>query len=504
MVDDSELKGLLSSTILVFLGSIVASVSGLVERIIIGRFLGPSDYGIISVGITIFTLLSIISIFGLNQGIPRYISRYEETRKKRGVWVSAIAICISISILLVILANFFIQDLSRAFLQSSEYGRVLSVFVVAIPFYSGFRISIAAIRGYEITKYKTYTQDLIYPLGRIAILLALLTLGYELVAAGFAYFASSLLVFVVSLYYANNVFSLFGPAERTTSKLLQFSFPLIVSSIIGILLTRTDTLMVGYFNTPADVGQYSAAYPVAAGLQLVLSSFGFLYLPLASKLDAKGRTNELNQVYQMTTRWIFIISLPALVTFVVIPQKTMVLLWGVEYQPAGVALSILALGFFTNVMVGRNRETLSALGETRHISYANLLAFSVNVLLNIILVPRYSYVGAAVSSLISFTILNIYVFTILFKNFRITPFSKANAKTYAVLIAFVFPIGNLLSLTTESPLFSFLAVLFGSATFTVVLTLVAGLLQPEDKLIIEMIESKIPLSLKTVKDQITE
>jgi O-antigen/teichoic acid export membrane protein len=286
--------------------------------------------------------------------------------------------------------------------------------------------------------------------------------------------------------------------------MLVFSIPLVISTLLSRLLTRTDTLMLGYLRSSAEVGLYSAAFPLASALVLVLSSFGFMYLPVASRLDAADKRDEIDAIYKLTTKWIFILTFPGFLTLVAFPGDVIATLFGPEYAPASTALLILAVGFFTRAAFGRSRETISALGYTTYLLVTNVFAFVLNVGLNLALIPRYGAEGAAVASAVSFVGLNLAVFAFLRVRFDISPFSKQARRTMIVLPLVMFPpvllVSSLVSLSLPS-IVLFAVVAEGVAVAVVAVT---GCLQPEDVIPVEFIEDatglRVPLIRRFIPD----
>ena len=93
MADDrTGLTGVVSSASLVLVGSLLGSSSKLVERVIIARFLPPGSYGEVSLGIAVMSLGLTFGIAGFDQGIPRFMSRFEDERDKRGTWLTGLAL----------------------------------------------------------------------------------------------------------------------------------------------------------------------------------------------------------------------------------------------------------------------------------------------------------------------------------------------------------------------------------------------------------------------------
>lgn len=502
--EEKDLTTLVTSASLVLIGSIVGSLSKVIERIIIARALTPSAYGDISLALAMLSLGTTISLIGFNQGVPRYISRFTSNRDIRGIWITSLMICIPFTVVLVLTLLVNIEQIVEAFFETGASKQLVVLFVLCIPFVTGLEIGIGSIRGLENTLFRTYVRDLFYPGFRIILVISLLSIGFGVLAAGYAYLVTAIIAVLLAHVLLNRLVPLVGQFNTHSKRLLTFSVPLVLSSVLGLLLTRTDTLLVGYFRTSYEVGLYSAAYPLANGLIIILASFGFLYLPLASRLDADERRDEIDAIYKLTTKWIVIVTFPLFIIFVVFSGDILSLVFGSEYADASLALSVLSVGFFTSAIGGRNRETLSALGKTKFIFLANGMAFVLNIVLNLMLIPAYGYLGAAGASAFSYAILNTVVLGMLKLKFDISPFSKQLLKILVVLPLLLFPpsilISRWVSLTLlTGPLF---LLLVGIACVYIVC--VTGCLQPEDRIPLELIENRLDIHIPFVWQYVPE
>lgn len=499
MSDDSELSALLSSASLVMIGGLVGAVSRLVERVIVGRALSPEIYGELSIGIAILTFSTTIAQAGLNQGIPRFMSRYSDETDRRGTWLTGLLVASAIGVLVAGVLFVAVEDVTALLFETPDSIELLYLFIAAIPFVVGQNMAIAGIRGHENTRYRTYTKDLLYPLGRIGLLVAFLALGYGIIAAGYAYLLAAIATCAIAHLLLDRLVPLVGSVRLHVREMVTFSVPLIVSTVLAVLLSRTDTLMVAYFRTSYEVGQYNAAYPIASGMLVVLTAFGFMYLPVASRLDANGERESIDRIYTVTTKWIYVVTFPAFVALVLFPVDVMRIVFGSGYTEAAAVLPILAVGFFLSAGVGRNRETLSALGETQYIMLANGAGFVLNVVLNVVLIPRYGFVGAGVTSALSFALVHVVVCGTLKYRHDITPFSRKSLRTFVslpvILLPAVWLIADEVTLTAFT-LLPFLVVV--GLCSLVVVALVSGL-QPEDEVVLEFVEDLVGLELAFVR-----
>lgn len=504
MDDDGDLAALLSSAGLVMVGGFIAAGSKLLERIIIGRALSPEAYGTVSIGIAIVTFSTTLALAGFSQGIPRFISRYETEADRRGVWLAGLLFAGLFSLAIALLLFLATDTVIALLFDSTDASLVLYLFIASIPFIVVLNVGIGGIRGHENTIYRTYARDLTYPLGRLAILGGLLLAGYGLAAAGFAYLIAGAVAAVFAHLLLDRELSLRGEYTLHTRELVVFSAPLVLATVLTVLLSKTDTLMLGYFTDTYAVGQYEAAYPIASSMLVVLAAFGFLYLPMASRLDADGDHDEIDMIYTTTTKWVFILTFPLFVAFVVFPGDVMRIFFGAEYLPAAAVLPILAVGFFISTAVGRNRETLSALGETRAILAANGTGFGLNFVLNLFLIPRYGFVGAGVTSAISFFVVHVLVLGYLKRSYDITPFSRRSLKTFVVLPATLLPLTWVLRDSIDLSILTLLPFLLALGLLGIVVVSLTGGLQTEDEVAIEFVEDLIGERIPLIRRYLPE
>jgi len=496
---DDNLHSLISGATLVVLGGVVSSVSKLVERIIVGRTLPPDVYGEVNIAIVIMTFATTIALFGYTHATTRYVSRFEDERDVRGVWVTALLVPGLLSLLLSAVLVWRRDLVLEWLFDDPEAGFYLLLFLLTIPFRTMFRIAIHTLRGFEKAAYKAGVNDLLFPAVRIAILVTLFGLGYGAAAVGYAYVVSTALVLVVAHVLLHRLVPLVGRFSFHGREMTLFAAPLIISTMLSFLLVQTDTLLLGAFRTSYEVGLYAAAVPIATGMLIVLKSFGFMYLPIASRLDAEGNRDEIDDIYATTTKWVYVVSFPAFATFVCFPKDVIRAIFGPEYVSAWPALVVLSVGYFVSILAGLNRDTLSALGHTTYLLVAYLVAFGTNVGLDLWLIPRHGIVGAAVASASALVALNVVLLVLLFVRVDTTPFSAANVRTFAGLPVLLLPPVALLSRTVSLTALSLLPFLVAVGLASIFVVTVVGGLEPDDGVVLELVEDRTGLRIPFVR-----
>ncbi|AGB17094.1 membrane protein involved in the export of O-antigen and teichoic acid [Halovivax ruber XH-70] len=494
-----ELSALLSSAALVVAGGIVGSVAKLGERVVIGRLLSPDAYGEVSIGLALLTFAATFAIAGCTQGVSRFVPRYTDPADRRGVWVSGLLVAETLALALAAFLFVGAEGFAVRLFETDAAVPFLRVLAIALPVVVGFQIAVAAIRGFENTVYRTVIRDLLDPALRTGLIAFLLVLGWGIVAAGVAYLLAAVVTVVVAHLFLSRLVALRGPVRTHVRELVTFSAPLVVATMVGTLLTQTDTIMLGYFRSSAEVGLYSAAYPLASGLLVVLTAFGFLYLPIASRLDADGERDAVDDIYATTTKWVYVVTFPAFVLLAVFPADVLALVFGPAYTDAAVVLPILATGFFVSAAAGRDRETLSAFGSTSWIAIGNGIGLLLNVLVNLALIPRFGILGASVASVTSLVAVHAVICAVLAVQYDITPFSPEATRTYLVLPATILPVTALAAgWLTITPV-TILPFLVGTGLCSLVVVGIAGGFEPDDVVVVDVLEDSLGRSIPLVR-----
>jgi O-antigen/teichoic acid export membrane protein len=499
MDDEQDILSFIRGTGIVIIGVAVGNIAIFIERIILGNIYSVNTYGRISVGLSAFAICLMIAQLGVPLGVARYIPRFEDDGRKRSVWFSGISLILSGSLLVAaigIFATTVFDNIVDQVVGSNIFIYLLCITLIPI---STMNTSVQAIRGMENGTYRVVCKDLIYPIGRIIIILLFAWWGLSFTSVGAAYLLSGTISAAAAVILLNRLLKLHGELEFIIPELVKFSIPLMLSSVVMIILTKMDTIMLGALVGPQEAGLYGAAFPIANGLTIVLSAFGYLYLPMVSRFDSNEGKDRINNIYSITSKWIFMVTFPAFVVFSVFPSDILSIFFSTRYSPAAPALIVLAVGFFTNASFGRNQETLSAIGSTKLVFVSNLFALVFNIILNLLLIPSYGIIGAAVASASSFLIMNIFSVMILEIRHNISLLSGPMVRTVLSSFIIIFPLVYYTSSHISIDALSLFPSLMMIGIAVVTFSILTGGIEQEDMLIIEVIEERIGVSIPLIR-----
>jgi O-antigen/teichoic acid export membrane protein len=183
--------------------------------------------------------------------------------------------------------------------------------------------------------------------------------------------------------------------------LLRDSWPLILSGVVIMIYMRIDQVMIGQMVGDGEVGVYSAAVRLAEVWYFVPMAVVSSVFP--SVVEARRVSDELfygrlQKLYNLMAFMAYIVAIP--VTFAAGPVVK--ILFGPAYERAGPMLALLIwAGLFTNLGVDRS-SFLTAMNWTRVHFLTVSLGCVINVLLNLLLIPRYGGMGAVVASCVAY------------------------------------------------------------------------------------------------------
>ncbi|WP_266082177.1 flippase [Haladaptatus caseinilyticus] len=469
---ENAFQRFVQGTALIFVGDLLGAGSSFVLRLGAARYLGPSNYGIIVLGITIVEVVSIVALLGLPEGVARNLGRIDDDELYLPLLTS------------ILLAGIFagglvlLSDQIVSLFDEPEFHPVLLIFAAALPFVVVTQLLVGIFRGLEKSTWRVIVQNILYQTGTgvlvgIGIVLGASTSGitYSWLVAPFV----ATLVGTSFLYSRTTILDFDGftrsIGELPSLALLSFSLPLMVSRGLWSLMQQSDNFLLGYFISSSVVGLYDAAFTISSVLLVIHTAIGFLFLPIFSELAAAEDIDDMDEFYKLVTKWMVLISLPIYCLILAFPHAILSLTFGAEYQSSTDLLLLISTGFFIHLVFGINEHGLIAIGRTGTILRGNIICLSMNLLLNVLLIPSIGALGAALASVSAYTLINVYWTARLFSFSGVFPLSKSTTKVLVLcFLAFFGPLTlleSLFGLSIET-LFLFMIVfpiLYGAVLF---------------------------------------
>ena len=440
---DESLRTIAKGAGVSFVGAFVGLGLGYLSRIIIARFLGPDEYGLISLGYAALMIGATLSLVGLPAGIQRYVSFYRgkgDEGRIKGTILGALKISVPMSLIVGAIFFFYADWISINVFHSLELTPILKIFAIAIPFLVLTDNAIYATIGFQDVRYRVYVVDLFQNIFKLLAIVALLVLGFDVMGAAWGWAITVVLTPFLAFYFLEKrVFPIFNTEVKAIfidRELFAFSLPLIFTAVAGMVMGWMDTLMIGYFLSASAVGIYNVALPTARLLTVVTKSIGVLLTPVASELYARNREQELRIIYTVVTKWVLSLALPFSLLMVLFSESIIRIMFGTEYIGGSTALSILAFVSLFSVVLSPANYILYTYGRTRIIMRGYFAGASLNFILNLLLIPMYGLNGAAIATGLSSLLVSVFYLFFVYHIGKMQPFQINNLKpVFAAIIS---------------------------------------------------------------------
>lgn len=445
-VNDSVNRIVVGSGV-IFAGTLAGLLLEILIKGVLTSYLSPADFGTYSLALTVISITGAVATLGLHEGLPRYIAYFRgrhEEHKIQELIISATIMGLLASVLAMLVSPVLFEHLAgEGFDAQGKILYVVRIMIFAIPFTIVLNLAVAIYRGFDRTNVNTYFYSIIRPVSLLGFASAAVFLGVSLRGIVLADLLSMIFTSgIMSVYFIKR--PPFKPEPEwklkfgePTKQLIRYSLPLLISATLLNVMTWTDTIMLGYFKSTEVVGVYSAVYPLVGFLSMIIGSMGFVYIPVTSKLWGENKPKSLGPIYQVITKWCFMLTFPVFALMFVYPEFLLTKLYGAEYASGAMVLRILALGFVTNSYFGFNYHTIMASGDSDFLMKCSVASAVMNALLNFILIPQYGMVGAAVASSASFTSIEVLMTLRTWKKQHMHPFTSMYRKMTLVCISII-------------------------------------------------------------------
>lgn len=424
----SDVQRVAKNTFALFIAQIVSSILSILLGIFIARNLGDTAFGKYSFAYTFVIFYSIFLDLGYNTLLIREVSRDKSIANK---YVSNLLSFRAVSALIVFV---FVVVTINLMGYPSDTKNVVYLFALYIFLESFSNIYKTIFRAFERMEYEAAITILSNIL-RVSLALIVILVGYGLVAIGLVFIFSNIFDLLISTIVCERRFV----KSRTEfdfsffKSTIKLALPLVMISIFATVFVRADTILLSILKGDAVVGWYNAAYNLVLGLRVIPQLFVSALFPMLSYYYVTSRTS-LKVVYEKYFRYLFMLGLPTAMGATLLSDKIILFFYGSEFTNSIIALQILSwdilLIFLYTILGG----FLISIDRQNEMAIAAAVTAVVNVIINIVLIPYYSYVGAAVATVSSEAILFVIYFYIVSKHIYLLPIHKMLVKPFVALV----------------------------------------------------------------------
>lgn len=382
------------------IASVLQKVISFFYFIFVARIVGVENTGVYFFAISFTTIFTVVADFGMGPVLTREASRFPDRSPQyfNTVFWTKIMFGLAAYTLIVIFANV---------LHYPETTKLLIYLSGITMFFDNLTTSFNSIfRAKKNLIYESIavigSQFATLVIGTFALLS-----GWPLVWLIIAYTIPS---FFNTVYMAWAVKKVYGIAiqfiwNREVIKIfLALALPFALAGIIGRLYSYTDTILMSKLLSAKELGWWSVPYKISFAFQFIPVALSASIYPVFSSLFLTDKT-AIGPLFEKSWRYLFIIAFPVAFGLFAIADQVINHVFGAEYVPSIPALRILLISLIFGFLSFIPGALLNATNKQKTQTGLMGMALVVNIILNLLLLPKFGINGAAISALISNAVL---------------------------------------------------------------------------------------------------
>lgn len=324
-------------------GTFINGLLGALFYIVLARFLGPSDFGLLTIAVTTLVLIADMADIGTNTGLIRFVSSYLTTNKEKAWQYLKLSLGIKLAAWIVVfLALFFLSPvLAGQVFHKEELVLPLKLVAFGVGGALLFTFATSCLQAYQKYFLWSIVSITTNAIRLIAILILIYFAQLNVVNSLVSYITLSFFGFFVTLFILPTRNILQAKTDKNLLKeLLRYNAPVAIFSLIAAVSARLDTFLNAALLTTREVGIYGAANQLVQFMPQLVSALGLVSAPKFASFDSNEKMLSYFKKFQLLVLGLAFLGILAIpIAIYLIP-----VLFGVSYQEAILPFVILFLG----------------------------------------------------------------------------------------------------------------------------------------------------------------
>ncbi len=390
-----------------FAGQLVSLAAGALMIVALARLLSPDGYGLLYLTLAILHVAQVFSKLGIAKSGARYLAEYKENDTSQVPHILRTSLLLNLATVLLVTAILLLGHGTIAeLLNEPGLAPLLLLGSLYLVFGTLVRYVRLTLQGYEEIQLSA-TFHIVETVTRFIFAVGFVLLGFGVRGALGGYIVGAALVSLLGLLaiygriYRKHEAA--GTIEKGIRKrIATYAVPITATSTADIADKRVDTILVGFFLNPVAVGFYVVAKQAVEVLVAPAKSLGFTLSPTYGAQQAKGEGGQAATIYEGALNHALLLYIPAAAGVVLLAEPAVLLIFGAQYAGAVPVLQILAVYAVLHASMTLTSSGLDYLGKAKARAIAKGATSTLNVGLNILLIPILGVTGAAYATVVTY------------------------------------------------------------------------------------------------------
>lgn len=410
LFNDIHLKELLKGSSVTLVFRILGLFLGYIFTLMITRWYGAHTMGLYTLSITVLNIFVIIGVFGFDYSLVKFVADFNVNNKFdliKKIYYQSLTISIPLGLLLSLILFFNASFFAKTIFKNEEliiFFQIVSLGILPLIL---LKINSAMFRGLKKIKVFSFFELVFIFLLSVIFLSIFYYFNFKNEVVIFTQIIAIYVAMIISYVFLKKLFVKEKIYNRLDyKKLLNTSYPMLLTSSFGLLMSWTDVIMLGIMKSEVEVGIYSVVLKLATLTNITLIAINSIAAPKFSELYSQNDMKNLKKLVQNSTKIMFYSTLPIILILIIFPNLILSM-FGEEFVVATTALWILIFGQFINVISGSVGNLLKMTGNEKIFQYIIFVSLVINIILNYYLISEMGINGAAIATSISLVFWNV-------------------------------------------------------------------------------------------------
>jgi O-antigen/teichoic acid export membrane protein len=440
----AELGRLARGGALNLLAAGVTGIANLVLVVMVTRGFPPALAGIFFAATTVFLLAARIAELGTSTGLVYFVARFRalgEQHRIRAVFRVAYPVVLTAAVLAGLVLFMFAPTWAELAVAGDPgpFTTLVRILAVFVPLAVVAETCLAATRGYGKMRPTALVEKVARPLAQLALIAVAIAVGTgeALTLAWVAPYAGTAIAAWWFLRRTSAV-QMRPQGSHLNRKMARefwrFTAPRALTGVVQLALQRFDIVLVAALRGPTDAAIYAAATRFLVIGQMVNQALTHVVEPKLSELLGRDDHHASRTVYQTSTCWIVLLNWPFYLSFAVCAPLVLQL-FGPVYQQGEPAVLVLTAAMLVASGCGMVQTVLNMAGRTAWNLGNAVLALTLNVTIDLLLIPHLGIVGAAIGWATAILTVNLLALAQVGRSLRLHPLGAGTRLAMVLAVA---------------------------------------------------------------------